>query len=636
VAELNSKLFVGVLLGFFGFGWVSSVGCAAPALPVIPSYTTNVSQAPYNARGDGVTVNTTALQSAINDVNLRGGGTVEVPGPGVYLTGPLTMKSKINLQLDAGATLRMLPYGTWPTNTPPLLTFSSLSNVELSGSGGIDGQGAAWWASNPGSGLYMIYFNNCNTVLVQNVTVSNAPAQQIVFKGNDGNITIQGITIRAPSSHATPPSHNTDGIDLIGTNCLVQNCDISTGDDNIALGSSGGTTATILVTNCTFGVGHGMSIGSHTERGVSNLTVINCTFNGTDYGIRMKSDTGQGGIAQNLFYYNLGMTNLRYTPVSIHSYYNADHDPIGVSASTAAGEPVSAVTSNTPVWRNIIISNFTATVASGGQAGVIWGRTELAITNVILNQVNISAPDTFNLYNAYGVQFVDSVLTLSGGAKSFTLYNGQVVVTNSALSTRLFSLDGLPSLNAVSLYNARASMSDAGALNANPITLSTSTLSNSVGLSLPISNVVNFALGATNTQVSVSGDLALNSTLNVSSSAPLAPGDYTLFNYTGNLSGSPVLGATPANSFCRLATNTPGQVNLQVFSSAAATLGSLSFSPNQIGFQVTGVPGFRYAVQQSSNLFDWTPVVTNPAPFSVLVTNTGLFPQNFFRAVFIP
>ena len=310
-----------------------------PALPNIPAYTTNVAQAPYNAQGNGTTDNTTALQTAINDVSARGGGTVEIPGPGIYLSGPLTMKSKINLQIDAGATLRMKPYASWSGITP-LLTFSSLSNVELSGSGAIDGQGSDWWAGNSGSGLYMIYFYNCNTVLVQNVTVSNAPKQQIVFKGKCGNITVQDVTIRAPSSHATPPSHNTDGIDLLATNCVVQNCDISTGDDNIAIGSSGGVSADILVTNCTFGDGHGMTIGSHTESGVSNLTVINCTFNGTDYGVRMKCDSDRGGLAQNLSYYNLGMTNLRYAAVAISSYYNSYSDPIGVSPSTAASQAI--------------------------------------------------------------------------------------------------------------------------------------------------------------------------------------------------------------------------------------------------------------------------------------------------------
>src|SRR6516162_2898651 len=86
---------------------------AAPALPVIPAYTTNVTQSPYNANANGIFTNTTAIQNAINDVSGKGGGTVEIPGPGVYLTGPLTMKSKINLQIDSGAILRMLPMASW-------------------------------------------------------------------------------------------------------------------------------------------------------------------------------------------------------------------------------------------------------------------------------------------------------------------------------------------------------------------------------------------------------------------------------------------------------------------------------------------------------------------------------------------
>ena len=229
------------------------------------------------------------------------------------------MKSKINLQIDAGATLRMLPMAWTEPGTSPLLSLASLHNLEISGGGSIDGQGGGWWPTSAGSGLYMIYFTSCNTVLVQNVTISNAPKQQIVFKSSKGgNITIQNITISAPSSHAATPSHNTDGIDLVGTNCLIQNCDISTGDDNIALGTSSSSvpTADILVTNCLFGDGHGMTIGSNTQGGVSNLTVTNCMFNGTDYGIRMKSDNatsggaGEGGVAQNLLYYNLWMTNI--------------------------------------------------------------------------------------------------------------------------------------------------------------------------------------------------------------------------------------------------------------------------------------------------------------------------------------
>ena len=572
---MNAKaVFCLALLAFAGLAHAGR-----PALPNIPAYTTNVAQAPYNAQADGTTDNTTALQSAINEVSNRGGGTVEIPGPGIYLSGPLTMKSKINLQIDGGATLRMKPYASW-SGTTPLLNANSLSNIELSGSGGIDGQGADWWLNKPGSGLYMIYFSNCNTVLVQNVTVSNAPAQQIVFKSSKvGNITIQGVTIRAPSSHDASPSHNTDGIDLIGTNCLVQNCDISTGDDNIAIGSSGGVATDILVTNCTFGVGHGMTVGSHTESGVSNLTVINCTFNGTDYGVRMKSDNDRGGLAQNLSYFNLGMTNLRYAAVAISSYYNTYSDPIGVSPSTAASQAVAGVNNTTPIWRSILVSNVTATVGSLGQAGIIWGRTEMPVTNVTLSRVNITAPANFDLYNISGFQFVDSQIAISGASKTFSLYNAQLAITNSAPATNVFSVDGLAGTNSLALCNARSKMSDSALLGANPITLSASTLSNSTGVTLSTASIVNFALGTNNATITASGNLSLSSTLNIASGGGFAPGAYTLFAYTGSLSGSPVLGTLPAGYNFSLDTNTPKQVSLVVSSTSSSSPPAITNQP---------------------------------------------------------
>ena len=175
----------------------------------------------------------------------------------------------------------------------------------------------------------MIFFNGkCNQVLVQGVTVQNPPIMHFVFKNSgNGNITFQNMTINTTAANAA----NTDGIDLVGTNCLIQNCTNNAGDDNIALGSSTSSAISrdIVVTNCTFGVGHGVSIGSNTAGAVSNLTVIHCNFTGTDYGIRMKSGantsggSGEGGIAQNLSYIDLKMTNIVDGAIVIYSYYNS-------------------------------------------------------------------------------------------------------------------------------------------------------------------------------------------------------------------------------------------------------------------------------------------------------------------------
>ena len=134
-------------------------------------------------------------------------------------------------------------------------------------------------------------------MLIQNVTLQNPPTFTIYMKNSDTSVTIQGITINTPFD-----SHNTDGFDITSTNVLIQNCFISTGDDDVEIGGSGAAATDITISNCTFGTGHGVSIGSYTGGGVNNLIVSNCTWNGTEYGIKMKTDTGSGGLVQNLKY----------------------------------------------------------------------------------------------------------------------------------------------------------------------------------------------------------------------------------------------------------------------------------------------------------------------------------------------
>jgi polygalacturonase len=222
----------------------------APALPAIN--TNNI----VNITNYGANVanadNASAIQSAINAAaagytNGGYGGTVEIP-PGVFLCGPLSLKNSINLQIDAGATLRLLPYGSYPTNGGPFsfIGGSNLKDVEISGSGGIDGQGSPWWPGRSALRPPIINLSSCTRVLIQDITISNPPVNHIAVKGkNAGNVTIQRITELAPAStDPVNPSHNTDGIDLAETNVLIQSCFINTGDDNIAMGSSAGLRGT--------------------------------------------------------------------------------------------------------------------------------------------------------------------------------------------------------------------------------------------------------------------------------------------------------------------------------------------------------------------------------------------------------
>jgi hypothetical protein len=304
-------------------------------------------------------------------------------------------------------------------------------------------------------------------------------------------------------------------MDLASTNVLVQNCFISNGDDNIEIGGSGGPAADITVSNCTFGTGHGVSIGSITSGGVHDLVVSNCTFNGTVNGIRMKSDNDRGGLIQNLQYLDITMTNVAY-PITIYSYYNQIGTPNSITPAIASVQPVAPVTSLTPIWQNILISNLTVTATTGNNIdGIIWGRTEMLVSNVTLYNVNITAlTKTFVIYNAQGIRIVDSQLTTPTSTNTFTLYNAQVTVTNSSPNATLVTLGGMaipPTNNTLAFFNAQAAITDTNLLGTDPyLTLGGSTLTVSNDLNLGGASTLNFALGINTTEIAVAGSLVLN------------------------------------------------------------------------------------------------------------------------------
>lgn len=114
----------------------------------------------YGAVGDGKTLNTAALQKALDVCAQAGGGTVNIPA-GRFLTGPLTLGSALNLHLQSGATLLM---SDDPAQFPVMagryqdcLTAHDAHDVALTGDGTIDGQGAYWWAHDRKSGPHRSY-----------------------------------------------------------------------------------------------------------------------------------------------------------------------------------------------------------------------------------------------------------------------------------------------------------------------------------------------------------------------------------------------------------------------------------------------------------------------------------------------
>jgi len=254
---------------------LASYGRADPALPLIPSgvyYITN-----YGAVGNGVVTNTAAIQAALNAAGAAGGGTVAVPAPGTFLSGPLAMHSKTRFQIDAGATLRLLPYGQYPgTNIYSQTTAfieldQSGSDFELCGPGLLDGQGGPWWDADlaESSRPYEVHMRDVRRVYVHDWNSTDPPMKHIVMDGNNYDITVRNATNSSPDMS---PSQNTDCLNLLGTRCLVQDCTFRGCDDDIAMGRSSGACIDILITNVTCGTGHGISFGSLLPAGgVSNV-----------------------------------------------------------------------------------------------------------------------------------------------------------------------------------------------------------------------------------------------------------------------------------------------------------------------------------------------------------------------------
>jgi polygalacturonase len=348
--------------------------------------------------------NSAAILAAFTAANNAGGGTVEVPA-GTFLSQPMsTAYSNVTLNIAAGGILREVAQSTYVNAVTKFFTFKNDSNVGITGPGEIDGQGATWWslATRPA----MISFSHSTGVTISDLTVVNSPKEFFTFTATN-NVVADHVTISAPST-----SPNTDGIDPAGSNYTIENCVISTGDDNIAIKAASVFCGNITVQDCSFGYGHGMSIGGQTTDGVNGVNVSNCTFVGTTYGIRLKANQGNGGLVQNCTYDDLTMTNVG-TPIEITSWYSTTPVPGGTANAT------------TPVWNNITISNLKAWGAT--HAGDIYGMPWEPVGLVTLWNVHIAAKTGFDIYYASEVHFWRDTTIVASHGKAIDLWDSKIV-----------------------------------------------------------------------------------------------------------------------------------------------------------------------------------------------------------------
>jgi polygalacturonase len=422
--------------------WLSARATEAPVpTKAISGYAINVCD--FGAVGDGRTLCTAGIQAAIDACAAAGGGKVFVP-PGKYLTGPIFLKSNLEFEVLAGATLlgstNFADYptiaGRWEgldrTVYASLITGIDLENVAITGQGTLDGQGPVWldaWGrtqelrkklglvgrepENPtGSPLpwprpRMINLYRSRRVLIRGLMIHSSPSWT-VHPVSCEDVYVDGLTILNP-----PHSWNTDGIDPESCrNVRISGCYISTGDDCVMIksgykqipGKPFQPSENIAVTNCTFNAGGcGVGIGSETAGGVRNVSISNCACDGTTCGLYFRSARGRGSVVENVSAMNIVMRNLEETGIVISMFYE-DEDR----------NTLHPVDIRTPVFRNFQCSDI---LLDGAKASiVVEGLPESPIQHVSLDNVFVNAAERgLSCYQVRGFSFSNAIVNGKGG-----------------------------------------------------------------------------------------------------------------------------------------------------------------------------------------------------------------------------
>jgi polygalacturonase len=311
----------------------------------------------FGAKGDGTTLDTAALQSAIDDCHRDRGGTVLVPA-GTFVIGTVELKSNVTLHLAASAKLRGSADGkqyhaaeaipltgehTMGDGNVGLIFAANAENITIEGAGTIDGQGAQFRSAVRG------------TPPPAGISGNKRPHHLLFYQCN--NLTVRGITLTAGAYHSVRVclcsyvkfdgihiynrvNHNNDGFHFIASRYVhVSNCDVQCQDDACALF---GSCEFVTVTNCTFSTRWSVFRfgGGHAR----NITVSNCVIHET-YGCPIKMRCDGAARFEDISFANLVMTNVT-GPISI-----------GLGPQRAGGPP-----EKPGVVRNISFRNIRATV----------------------------------------------------------------------------------------------------------------------------------------------------------------------------------------------------------------------------------------------------------------------------------
>lgn len=287
------------------------------------------------AAADEATPDTGRIQSAID--GCPKGRAVQLKaasGRDAFLSGPLQLRDGVTLRVDGGAVLfasrNPRDYDLRPGSCgvvdqaghgcKALIDGDGVAHAAVMGDGVIDGRGWAaligqkvtWWelAERARSGGFqncprLIALSHCTDFTLYRITLKNSGNFHVFFDSGDG-FTAWGVVIDTPET-----ARNTDGIDPARSkNVTIAHCYIHTGDDHVAI-KAGGPCSHITVAHNHFYTGHGMSIGSETSGGASGIRVTDLSIDGADNGIRIKSNSGRGGLVEDVVYSDVCIRDTR-------------------------------------------------------------------------------------------------------------------------------------------------------------------------------------------------------------------------------------------------------------------------------------------------------------------------------------
>jgi polygalacturonase len=400
--------------------------------PVCTALPAQITATPHGlADADEQRLDTARIQAALDHcgngkaVALRAEGAANA-----FLAGPLELRAGVTLLIDKGVILYgsrdPKVYETAPgtcgvvnqergSGCRPLLSAKHITGAAIMGDGAIDGRGGAkllnkdvsWWdlaeQANDGHSRQqvprLLIADYADDFTLYRITLRNSPNFHVAYSHGNG-FTAWGLKIDTPrrdSHHRS--SRNTDGIDPgASKNVTITYSFIRTGDDNVAI-KGGEAVSNITIAHNHFYWGHGMSIGSETQGGVSHILVTDLSLDGTDSGIRIKSNGSRGGLVR----------DVTYDDICIRDSSN----PISIDAGYTAGGALQG--SLPPTYREITIRN---TRISGGGKLSFNGYDHDHRAAVTLDNVQITVE---RLYS-YSLQHAD--LTLGPGATNLALPAG--------------------------------------------------------------------------------------------------------------------------------------------------------------------------------------------------------------------